>query len=187
MKQTLKSIPCSTFSLRPFRQGDAASLARYANNRKIWANVRDHFPHPYTEAHAERYLRQLAGHPEETVFAIDQNGQVIGSAGLKNMGDPVYRLSREIGFWLGEPFWGKGIMTETIGRIVEFGFRELGLIRIQAEVFDHNPASMHILSKNGFQKEGILRQAVIKDGKIEDLHIFGRLKPREGKNLSDQT
>jgi len=165
----------STFRLRPFRADDVTALARYANNRKIWANVRDHFPHPYTEAHAEDFITKLEADPLP-VFAIDYEGEAAGSIGLKPLGDPIYRSSRELGFWLGEPFWGHGIMTEAVGLLTGFAFKDLGLNRLHAEVFAHNPASMHLLLKNSFQREGILRRAAIKDGKVVDMHLFGRLR-----------
>ncbi len=165
----------STFQLRPFRPDDVPALARYADNRKIWANVRDHFPHPYTEEHARAYIEKLQEMPE-LVFAIEHEGEAVGSIGLKTMGDPIYRFTRELGFWLGEPFWGHGIMSEAVGLIARLAFEDLGLRRLHAEVFTHNPASMHLLLKNGFRREGLLRQAAIKDGKMVDMHLFGRLR-----------
>lgn len=171
----MKTIEGSRFTLRPFTAKDAASLARYANNRKIWANVRDAFPHPYTLKHAIDFIDFLQHNDQEKVFAIEMEGEAVGSVGLKAKTD-VYRLNRELGFWLGEPFWGQGIMSEAVGLVVDYAFLKTDAIRLTAEVYDHNQGSMHVLEKNDFRREAVLRQAVIKDKKVEDLHIFALLK-----------
>ncbi len=164
------------FSLRPFHPGDIPALARYANNRRIWLNVRDLFPHPYTEENARWFIEDyLPNSTDEEVFAIATEDEAIGAIGIKFKTD-VYRFNAEIGFWLGEPFWGKGIATQAVGRIVDYIYRHYpSIVRIYAEVFDHNPASARVLLKNDFKQEATLSRAIIKDGQIEDLHIFSRL------------
>lgn len=165
----------SSFILRPFRLEDAPSLARHANNRKVWANVRDAFPHPYTEQNARDFISFITSSSQELIFAIEVDGEAVGSIGLKPQ-DDVYRLSLELGFWLGEPFWGRGIMSRAVGKAVEFAFGLPDINRIFAQVYEHNPASMQVLERNGFEREGILRKAVIKDGVIRDVHLFGKTK-----------
>lgn len=171
----METISGSTFLLRPVRPSDAEALASYADNRKIWENVKDAFPHPYTVGHARDFIEYLQRHEEEIVFAIDVEGEMAGSIGLKHKTD-VYRINRELGFWLGEPFWGRGIVSEAVNLVVDYGFRQTEALRIYAEVYAHNRGSMRVLERNGFRREAVLRQAVIKDEKIEDLHIFALLK-----------
>lgn len=161
------------YTLRRFRLEDAPSLARFANNRKVWLNVRDAFPHPYTEENARDFIGFVLSSSTERIFAIEVAAEAVGSIGLKPQTD-VYRLSLELGFWLGEPFWGRGIMTRAVGEVVDYAFQLPDINRVYAQVFEHNPASMRVLEKNGFQLEGILRKAVIKDGKLRDVHLYGK-------------
>lgn len=178
-------IRTEQFALRPFRMEDAPSLTRHVNNRKIWMNVRDALPHPYKEHHARSFIRQNLDNQRATgrsgktgrnfIFAIELDGDLAGAIGLHHKED-VYRLNYELGFWLGEPFWGRGIMTTAVGCITDFAFNETEAHRLYAEVFDHNQASMRVLTKNNFRREAVLREAIIKDGQIEDLHVFARLR-----------
>ena len=161
--------------LRPWRHGDEIALAKHANNRKIWKNVRDHFPSPYTLPDAERWIFHAATNLHDTVFAIVVNGNAVGSIGLIAKED-VYRKSMEIGYWLGEEFWGKGIMSEAIGAITEYGFLKFDVVRIYADVFEWNTASARVLEKNGFVCEARLKKAIIKDGKIGDVLMYAKTK-----------
>jgi ribosomal-protein-alanine N-acetyltransferase len=168
-------IRTEQFTLRPFGMEDVPSLTEHINNRKIWRNVRDVLPHPYDEDHARNFIKQCLDNKQDYIFAIDLNGGVAGAIGLHHKED-VYRLNFELGFWLGEPFWGRGIMTAVIGKIVDFAFTNTEVHRLYAEVFDHNQASMRVLTKNNFRHEAVLREAIIKDEKIEDLHVFAWLR-----------
>lgn len=161
-------------TLRKLKPFDKTQLAQLANNKKIWDNVRDQFGHPYTEKNAEEFIQRQANSDTEKVFAIDLNDELCGLIGLILQKD-VYRKSAEIGYWIGEPFWGKGIVTKAIELIVEYAFEELKLIRIYAGVFEYNTASMKVLEKNGFQKEGISKKAVFKNGKICDENRYALL------------
>ena len=129
------------------------------------------FPHPYTVADARGWLSRQKNRDSVTdlniALAIDHGGEAIGGIGLHPQGD-VARLSAEIGYWLGEPHWGRGIMTAAVKALSRYGFSELGLVRIYAAVFEWNPASMRVLEKAGFVQEGRLRRSVIKDGKVID-------------------
>ncbi len=112
--------------------------------------------------------------PKQT-FAIEYSGQLCGGVGLIIQED-VYRKSAEIGYWVGEPYWGKGIASEAVTQLTEYGFNELNLLRIYAGVFDFNVGSMKVLEKNGFVKEGVFKNAVIKNGRICDEHRYCKLR-----------
>ncbi len=161
--------------LRPWRSGDEDSLEKHANNRKIWINVRDHFPHPYMRGDAMRWVQHASTALSETVFAIIVNGNAVGSIGLVAK-DDVYRKSMEIGYWLGEEFWGGGIMTEAVGAISDYGFDRFDIVRLYADVFEWNHASVRVLEKNGYVFEARLKRAVIKDGMVTDALIYSNLK-----------
>lgn len=166
----------SSLRLRGLQEGDAGDLARYANNRKIWKQVRDQFPIPYTLDDARNYIRFAASRADMHIFGMEVNGAVVGVISIEVKAD-IYRKNGELGFWLGEPFWNKGITTEAIGMITELGFKNLRLNRLYAEVFENNPASAHALEKNGFNLEARLAQAAYKDGRFLDVHIWTHLNP----------
>lgn len=150
-------------NLRKLRQADVEPMAQLANNKKIWDNVRDAFGHPYTKKNAEEFIQRQAKSETEMVFAIDFNDQLSGLCGLILQKD-VYRKSAEIGYWIGETFWGQGIATQAVGLLVKYAFEELGLIRLYAGTFEYNLGSSRVLEKNGFAKEGVLVKAVFKNG-----------------------
>lgn len=153
--------------LRPFSPADAPHLAMLANNENVSRNLRDAFPHPYTVEDARKFIEKANSRDPVTVFAIEWNGEYVGNIGLAP-GSDAYRMSAEIGYFIGEPFWNKGIATEAVNLIVEFGFKELGLVRIHTGVFEYNPASMRVLEKCGFERDGVFKKAVLKNGKIWD-------------------
>jgi len=162
--------------LRPLRSSDAAQIAKLANNKKIWDNQKDMNPYPYLLKDAENLIDLAAKQTSKYTFGIIVNEDVLcGVMGLSILKD-VYRQTGEIGFWLGEQFWGKGIATKVIQLITEYGFEKHGLERIQASVFDFNIASMKALEKNGFKKEGVFRNSVIKNNIICDEHKYAKLK-----------
>ena len=161
--------------LRPWSIGDEPSLEHHANNRKIWMNVRDHFPHPYLRGDAVRWVQHASHNLLQNVFAIVVNGNAVGSIGLVPKND-VYRKSMEIGYWLGEDFWGKGIITEAVGAISNYAFERFDIVRLYADVFEWNIASIRTLEKNGYEFEARLKNAVFKDGKIADALIYAKIK-----------
>ena len=163
------------WQLRGWRSEDKESLVRYANNHNVWINLRDSFPHPYTLDDAKAWIRSNQGQSPVTNFAIASVTEVIGSIGLRLQED-VYRRSAEIGYWLGEPFWNRGIATKAVRAVIEYGFATLGLERIYADVFQWNDASARVLEKAGFMLEGRLRKSVIKDGKIVDSLLYACVK-----------
>jgi len=161
-------------TLRPLNLSDKTQIAQLANNKKIWDNVRDAFGHPYTEKNAEEFIEMQSKSETEKVFAIDFHGKLCGLVGLILQKD-IYRKSAEIGYWIGEPFWGKGIATKAVELITQYAFDELKLIRIFAGAFEYNVGSMKVLEKNGFQKESVSKKAVFKNDKFWDEHRYALL------------
>lgn len=164
-------LQLSHATIRPWRLQDAPSLARHANNRRIWINLRDGFPHPYTQDHAVSYIEMATGNKPETLFAICIDDEAVGGIGFTIKSD-VERLSAELGYWLGEPFWGKGIVTEAVSATTRYAMQQFGLVRIYATPFRTNPASARVLEKAGYTLEGRMRKAVFKDGKIIDKLLY---------------
>ena len=159
---------------------DAATITALANNRKIFLNLRDGFPHPYHLKDAEGFIERARSGNPPSVFAIEWEGQYVGGMGL-HLQEDVARRTAEIGYWIGEPFWGKGIATEAVRQIVKYGFEELDLARIYAGIFEWNPGSMRVLEKCGFTLERIASAAVIKDGQIIDSHDYAIINPKYQK------
>jgi RimJ/RimL family protein N-acetyltransferase len=153
--------------IRSWRLSDLDSLVKYANNRNIWINVRDRFPHPYTLRDGRAFLKHTRDQRPETAFAIVVNGEAAGSVAFQLQGD-VERVSAEIGYWVGEPFWGRGIATEALVAITEYAIATHGLTRVYALPFAWNTGSCRVLEKAGYVVEGRLRRSAVKDGRITD-------------------
>lgn len=169
-------IQSKNFILRPYRKGDERSQAENINNIKIYRNTL-HIPYPYSLKDAKNWIRKnfkeaKKEKPTEINFVIDINGEVAGSIGLSK----IESHKAEIGYWLAEKFWGKGIMTAAVRLITDFGFNKLKLKRIYAHIFLFNRASARVLEKAGYKKEGLLRKNVIKDGKLMDDYLFAKIK-----------
>ena len=162
--------------VRPYVLEDAEALAKYADNRAVWITLRDRFPHPYTTDDAVGFLRLATTQQPTSDFAIATADEVIGGIGLQRQSD-VHRLTAEIGYWLGEPFWGRGIATRAVRAVTAWAFATTSLERLYACVFATNPASARVLSNAGYQFEGRMRRAVIKDGRILDQLIYAALRP----------
>lgn len=158
-------------TLRHWNKDDAESLARYANNRKIWRNLRDAFPHPYSLEDAHNFISMVQAQDPITYFCIEVDGEAAGSIGFTLHSD-VERVSAEIGYWLGEPFWNQGIMSEVLKCVTEYAIREHNLTRVYAVPFEWNPASDRVLEKAGYQLEGRMRRSAIKDGEIVDQLLY---------------
>lgn len=164
-------IETSNSIIRPWQAGDEHSLSYNANNKKIADNLRDHFPHPYTLEDAVGWIEFQKEIPQLINFAIEVEGKAVGGIGLVP-GKDISRVSAEIGYWLGEDYWGKGIISEAIPPIVKYGFEELGFHKIYAGVFQYNEGSKRVLEKNGFVKEAVLRKGAIKNGELIDEHYY---------------
>jgi RimJ/RimL family protein N-acetyltransferase len=161
-----------TFQLREWQLSDAASLAANANNINIWNNVRDRFPHPYFEENGRRFIEDALTKPEPaTDLAIVVDGKAVGGISIALHGD-VEKVGAEIGYWLGESYWNKGIMTEAVKQMVEYAFDNFPLQKIYTPVFEFNAASIRVLQKAGFEREAVLKKAAIKNEKIVDLHYY---------------
>lgn len=157
--------------VRDWRPRDAAAIVLHADNRKVWRNLRDSFPHPYTLADARRWIRAARSAKPRTNFAIVVDGSAAGGIGLR-LREDVHRKSAEIGFWIGEEHWGRGIATEAVRAVTDHAFGSFDLCRIEARVYEWNAASMRVLEKAGYAREGRLRRSVTKDGKTIDSLVY---------------
>ena len=169
------------FVLREWSAQDLDSLVLHANDESISRSVSDRFPFPYTKADAEAFLCRPAK-PPVIVLAIEIDGVAVGGIDMRP-GVAEHRVGAEIGYWLARRHWGCGIMSRVVTRWCTHLFSEHGFERLQATVFSNNPASARVLEKCGFQREGILRRAVIKRGAILDLCMYAMLRP-EAFNLN---
>ena len=158
-------------SLRPWQREDAQALAAIANDRNIFNNLRDHLPHPYTVMDALQWIAHCKEQHPVINFAVTYNGKVAGSIGCVPKTD-VYRKSIEIGYFIGEQFKGNGIATEAVRILLEYVQHRFDVVRIYAEVFANNKASMRVLEKNGFYLEAIHRRSVVKNNVLMDDYIW---------------
>jgi len=164
-------LDAGTCLIRLWQRGDRASLVRHADNRRVWLMLRDQFPHPYTPADADTWLAHVRRQRPVTSFAIAVDGEAAGGIGLAPQRD-VHRRSAEVGYWLGEAFWNRGIMTAAVREFTTYAFDSFDLLRIYAAVFSSNPASMRVLEKAGYTREGVLRRSVVKDGQVLDQVLY---------------
>lgn len=164
--------------LRRPRPDDAADLARLANDRSVWRNVRDTFPHPYTLEHAQGFIARNGGEqPVEQgcVLAIEVEGGFAGACGVHPKND-VYARTAEVGYWLGAPFRGRGVATRAVRALVELAFARGPWVRLEAGVFSWNEASARVLEKNGFLRESVQRRSVFKDGQLIDAALYVKFR-----------
>ena len=154
---------------------DAESLAKYANNRRVWLGLRDLFPHPYTIEDGKTFIERVITDQPAKNFCIAIDDSAVGGIGLR-LGEDVRRHTAEFGYWLGEEFWGRGIMSEVIPAFAEYCFENFSLHRLYAEAYANNPASARVLEKAGFVLEGRLRKNVVKDAQILDSLLYARTR-----------
>ncbi|TAE51277.1 MAG: N-acetyltransferase [Bacteroidetes bacterium] len=158
--------------IRTLEEADAPHISRLANNIKVWRNVSDRMPYPYLEEHAVTYIANSLAAQPVCNHAIEIEGAFAGVIGIMPRED-IFRVSAEIGYWLGEPFWGKGFATEAVRLFVPWCFEQFPeVVRLYGGAYEYNSASMGVLQKAGFRPEAVLRKAVIKEGKLLDEHIF---------------
>ena len=167
------------FTLRPWTFADLGSLVKYANNWNVAKNLMDRFPHPYTVEHGKAFLEQVVPENPVHIFAIAVNGEAVGGIGIHPQAD-IYRKNAELGYWLGEPFWGQGIVTGAIKQMVDHTFKTYDLHRIFARPFGTNIGSQRVLEKAGFVLEARLEKTFFKNGKLLDELIYAIRRP--GKN-----
>lgn len=154
-------------TLRELTEDDIPVLAEYANNANVSRYLRDAFPYPYSIHDAANFIAMVNMHNSKTFFAITYQGHYVGNISLLP-GTDIYRKSAEIGYFIGEPFWNRGITTRAVSLIVQFGFTELDIVRIHTGVFEHNRASQRVLEKCGFTKEATFKSSLFKNGTLFD-------------------
>jgi [ribosomal protein S5]-alanine N-acetyltransferase len=161
--------------VRTYRPEDAISLAKHGNDRRIWESLRDRFPHPFTELNGVEYIAHVLRNPDTPSFAIDIGGLAVGGISL-HLGTDIERIGAELGYWLGEEFWGRGIMTSAIRLVTDYAFQEQRLIRVFAVPFTTNVASCRALEKVGYQCEALMRRSALKDGTVRDQYLYAIVK-----------
>ena len=157
--------------VRAWQPSDAESLQRHADNPNVARHLRDRFPHPYTMEHATGFLGWVAQQPSPTVWAIAIGDEAVGGIGIERHGD-VERVSAEIGYWLGEAHWGKGVATEALVAVTAMAFQQYELTRVFAVPFADHLASVRVLEKAGYVREGLMRRSAIKYGVVRDQLLF---------------
>ena len=164
-------------NLRKWKIEDAPDLTTAINNTKVLDNLRDGIPYPYTEEDAMEFITatQSAVKGSQYAFAITYDGKAVGSIGVFRK-DNVHRLTGELGYYIAEPYWGKGITTEAVRQLCDYVFENTDIVRIFAEPYAHNEASCRVLEKAGFQFEGLLRQNAIKNGQHMDMKLYAIIK-----------
>ncbi len=162
--------------LRDWAPDDAAALAHHANDRRIWRNLRDQFPSPYTLLDAERWIAYVATMAPRTAFAIAVDGHAVGGVGWVCRPD-VEHVGAELGYWVGAAYWGKGIATAAVRAATRLAFdRHPELLRLFALPYGSNAASARVLEKAGYTLEGRLRRNARKDGVVEDSLMYAILR-----------
>ena len=163
--------------IRKWELSDAKDLAAALSNNKVQDNLRDGLPYPYTEQDGKEFISAMLSADENETFAfsITVDDMVIGSIGIFRQGN-IHRQTAELGYYIAEEYWGKGIMTEAVKQICEYVFGNSDIIRIYAEPFAYNIASCRVLEKAGFQYEGTLRSNAVKNNQILDMKIYSLLK-----------
>lgn len=168
-------LELATCTVRNWERRDRDAIVRHANNRNVSINLRDRFPYPYTINDARTWLDIVVGIKPETNFAIDVAGEAVGGIGFTLQPDVGHR-SAEIGYWLGEEFWGRGITTDALRAVTDYAFARFDVCRIFAHVFEWNGASARVLEKAGYTLEGRLRKSVTKNGQTIDQLMYAVIR-----------
>jgi len=163
--------------IREWTIEDAAGLAEILNNRNILNNLRDGLPYPYTEKDAQEYITSMlaADKTKTFAFAVTVDDKVVGSIGVFRC-DNIHFRAAEMGYYIGEPYWGRGLGTSAVTQVCKYIFDKTDIIRIFAEPFAYNTASCRVLEKAGFQFEGLLRSNAVKNGKVLDMRMYSLIK-----------
>jgi RimJ/RimL family protein N-acetyltransferase len=169
------SLPTPGAMVRLWQPDDVSSLVEHANNRNVSRQLRDRFPHPYGPEHGRGFLTWIGQQETPSVWAIAVDGRAVGGIGLQ-LGEDVERVSAEIGYWLGEAFWGRGIAAAALEAVTAPAFAAFDLSRIFALPFATNAQSIRVLEKAGYVREGHLRQSAIKDDQIVDQYLYARYR-----------
>jgi RimJ/RimL family protein N-acetyltransferase len=158
-------------TLRPWRTSDSSALVMYANNPNVARQLRDRFPHPYTVADARQFIQSVAHARPTMAFAITIGGEAVGGAGFAPGAD-VERYSAEVGYWLGEPLWGRGITSEAVRLLSGYAFQTCNMLRLFALPFADNAQSIRVLEKAGYTREALLRASSVKHGVARDQALY---------------
>ena len=161
--------------LRPYRRDDREQLRRIADNPNVARFLEDTFPSPYTMESADEWIALTLSETRRCNFAVERRGELIGGIGLIPLAG-VHSGTANFGYWLGEPYWGRGLASAAVSAILPYAFGELLFIRLQALVFSNNPASMRVLERNGFAREGVMRNHVRKNGVVQDAVLYAKLR-----------
>lgn len=163
--------------IRKWRLGDAKDLATALSNKKVQDNLRDGLPYPYTEQDGKEYISLMldADENDTFAFAVTVYGKAVGSIGAFRKVN-IHRQTAELGYYISEEYWGKGIMTDAVKLLCDYVFKHIDIIRIYAEPFAYNTASCRVLEKAGFQCEGTLRSNAVKNGKVLDMKMYSKIK-----------
>jgi RimJ/RimL family protein N-acetyltransferase len=156
---------------------DADALVRHANNINVARQLRDRFPHPYSRANAHSFLKSAIAVAEPSNLAIEVDGEAAGAIGYV-AGVDIERYTAEIGYWLGEPHWGRGIVTEALLLVTGHVFTHVNMLRLFALPFADNTGSTRVLEKAGYVREAILRSSSVKDGEPRDQALYAKVNPR---------
>ncbi|MFP4026094.1 MAG: GNAT family N-acetyltransferase [Thiohalospira sp.] len=169
-------IELGNITLRNWQQKDISSLVKNANNKKIWDNLRDEFPYPYTEMAAMQWIEIANKDNPLRNFAIVYKDKTVGGIGINILTD-VFRKNAEIGYWVGEKYWNKAIATKALKAMADYTFENFDVVRIFAHVFENNESSIRVLKKCGFIQEAKLIKSIFKNNQLQDCYIYALLKP----------
>lgn len=163
--------------IRKWQITDAKALAAAISNKKVQDNLRDGLPYPYTEEDGREYISQMLSADENDTFAfaITADDKVIGSIGAFRQRN-IHSRTAELGYYIAEEYWGRGIMTEAVKQLCSYVFSHSDIIRIFAEPFAYNTGSCRVLEKAGFRFEGTLRSNAVKNGRVIDMKMYSLLK-----------
>lgn len=166
-------------TIRKWNLNDAKELSEAISNKKVQDNLRDGLPYPYTKQDGEEFIREMLSADEASVFAfaVTYNDKVIGSIGVFRQSNIHYRTA-ELGYYIAEEYWGKGIMTDAVKQICSYVFSNSDIIRIYAEPFSDNTASCRVLEKAGFTFEGTLHQNAVKNGRVLDMRMYAVMREK---------
>lgn len=160
-----------SFIFRPWVASDLPSLVQFANNAEIAKYLTNVFPHPYTAANGQAFIEFASSQVPSCIFAIEVAGQAVGSIGLHPQSD-IQCKNAELGYWLAQPFWGQGIITQAVRQMVAYGFQNFNIARIFARPFGTNRASQRVLEKAGFSLEAQFTQTLFKNGEFLDEWVY---------------
>ena len=169
------TLQFGSYQIREFQSNDVEALVKYANNYEVSKFLRDAFPYPYKKENAVDWIEQIKKNNLALTFAVANEIELIGGIGAIPF-DDVHRYSAEVGFWIGEPFWNRGIISKALKTFCNYLFTNCNFNRLTANVFERNEASRRVLEKTGFVLEGTQRKSVFKENKFVDHYIYGLLK-----------